>query len=280
MYGTGQDVFQICHEQPDGRMWVRSGNADGFRAWRQIADGSSAITMNGVTTFAGTVNANGTTYINGPIKKTDTLYPVYSLCPSTAKGNGKTFLGTIEGSYYGAIHLIAWNSASDSNNRRLLSLYDSDASGLSEAIRLRTCVDGSWNEYRVFHSGMTNAVQPSDTGWILLTLASGVSAATQYAEYFGAAYRVVNGNHVHVRCGVSFNYAGARMALTSTAIPEAYRPKNGAYAFCVGTLSRLYRIVVNTSGIIELEWANALGSSSTSGSFSVSWMDGRVDYFI
>lgn len=177
--------------------------------------------------------------------------------------------------------MIAWNSINDGNNRRLLSLYDSDyISNLDDALCLRTCVNDTWASYRVYHSGMAHAVQPSDTGWIPLSLASGISAATQYAEYYGAAYRVVNGNHVYVRCGVAFDYKGSRLALTSGAIPAAYRPAHGAYAICAGNNPRLYRIVVNTDGIIELEWANVLGSSSTSGSFSVSWMDGRVDYFV
>lgn len=263
MYGTGSDVFQVCHEQPDGRTWVRSGNADGFRPWRQILDNRSPVDMYGGTYFRDAAALK---------KYNDGIWNGLRVYPSGDSGVSYVF--------YGDSNSVQIESDSGNASRTGRYFNLSRISNLEDALSLFDVVSGIYNKYRVYHSGMTNAIQPSDTGWIPLSLASGISAATQYAEYYGAAYRVVNGNHVYVRCGVAFDYKGSRLALTSSAIPAEYRPKHGAYAICAGNNPRLYRIVVNTDGIIELEWANVLGSSSTSGSFSVSWMDGRVDYFV
>lgn len=109
MYGTGSDVFQICHEQPNGRIWIRGGNTDGFGAWKQIPDTASANTWSGKQTYTGGITTNA-------IEITGTYYPSFRINPTQG-----TALAAFEGSYVGEANMQIYDNGSDSTNRRILS---------------------------------------------------------------------------------------------------------------------------------------------------------------
>lgn len=120
----------------------------------------------------------------------------------------------------------------------------------------------------------------TDTGWINLGRASGVSDAT-YGRKQGCYYRVINGNHVYVSFTGAISWNGNTFNVNSTPIPEQYRPVfNNAYI--IGACDDQYaaKIYVDQNGMIGVEWLQLIPTNKPTTSYSASYIDAQIDYFI
>lgn len=122
--------------------------------------------------------------------------------------------------------------------------------------------------------------KPMDTGWIPLTLERGINEGTaelgQYGK--GAAYRVVNGNHVYVAFNVSTNWSGS--SVTVTTLPENVCPASFVYGFAPMNGRYIMRIYAKSDGNVRIEWVQALNASTQTNSATISWCNGLLDYFL
>ena len=97
--------------------------------------------------------------------------------------NNTTNRTIFEGSYIGASSFSSWED-STGNNRRMLEIRNAAyQASLDYAVMLRTCVNGAWGAYRVFHAGMPTPVPVANGG----TGASSAKAALSNLGIFYAA---------------------------------------------------------------------------------------------
>ena len=125
--------------------------------------------------------------------------------------------------------------------------------------------------------------QTTDTGWVSLGLSSNVAATKGNTGRNGGGcyYRVVNSNHVYIAFNCSCEYKGARIMVNGTMLPEEYRPKKDMFAMSP-TSGRvvLSRIYANNNGEIFIDWVQAMTATEITGSATVDWIDGYIDYWI
>ena len=108
----------------------------------------------------------------------------------------------------------------------------------------------------------------ADTGWITVTsFASGVTNSTALPN--ACAYRRI-GDMVYIKGRVAIeNYLNSRALFT---LPEEFRPKAIIYYPTVGTLRRIARIYIQTTGVVNLDWfRNISDDSAVTG--SISWVE-------
>ncbi len=113
-----------------------------------------------------------------------------------------------------------------------------------------------------------------DSGWQNITLPSGITANTTLG---GTPQCRKIGNHVFVRGG----YAGTKgsSGLKLGTLPSEWKPTAQLYWLCAGPGARVYRVFINTSAEIWLEWIYPFGSSTAwTGAFA--WLDFEADFFI
>ena len=97
------------------------------------------------------------------------LYPSLLLLPTYNDTTNRT---VFEGSYVGASSFASWNDSSG-NNRRMLEVRNSSyESNIDNAVMVRTCDNGTWGNYRVFHAGMATGVPVANGGTGATTAAS------------------------------------------------------------------------------------------------------------
>ena len=108
----------------------------------------------------GAVDKSGDT-MTGNLVIEGNLYPSVYLKP---KSNNTTNMTVIEGSYVGASSLAAWQDGTGNNRRMLEVRTKAYADSLDNAVMMRVCDNGSWNEYRVFHAGMATGVPVAKGG--------------------------------------------------------------------------------------------------------------------
>lgn len=120
--------------------------------------GTGATTVSDALATLGAVNKTGDT-MTGNLTIQNDLYPSLILKPT----HGSTTKRTVfEGSYQGASSFAAYD---DDNNRRMLEVRSAGyATSLDNAAMVRSCVNNSWSNYRVFHEGMETAVPIANGG--------------------------------------------------------------------------------------------------------------------
>ena len=120
--------------------------------------------------------------------------------------------------------------------------------------------------------------------WVSLGLADGVSESESNfgrgPAGTGCFYRVVNDNHVQVAFNCAFEYTGEAITVNAAAIPSKYRPSRNVYALAAIGGRAAARIFVNSSGLVRVDWVQALSSAEDTMESSVKWIDGYIDYFI
>ena len=122
--------------------------------------GTGANTANGACGAIGAVKKSGDT-MTGNLNISTSLYPSIYLLPSQ---NGTTNRTVFEGSYLGASSFSSWEDGTG-NNRRMLEVRNAAyQASLDYAVMLRTCINGAWGAYRVFHAGMSTPVPIANGG--------------------------------------------------------------------------------------------------------------------
>ncbi len=122
--------------------------------------GTGANTASGACSAIGAVKKSGDT-MSGNLNIATSLYPSICLLPSYNSTTNRTVL---EGSYIGASSFSSWED-STGNNRRMLEIRNAAyQASLDYAVMLRTCVNGAWGAYRVFHAGMPTPVPIANGG--------------------------------------------------------------------------------------------------------------------
>lgn len=96
----------------------------------------------------------------------------------------------------------------------------------------------------------------------------------------GCYYRVEGENHVFVAFNCELTYSGKLITISGAAIPAKYRPARNVYALVPATLRGIARILVNSSGEVVLDYIQDAASNETTKSFTTSWIDGYIDYWI
>lgn len=149
--------------------------------------------------------------------------------------------------------------------------------------------DGKYEYYRLMYTGATadewtyNKWEArSNMFWASLGLATGVSTATVDAGRYqkGCFYRVVNENHVYVSFNCAFTYSGSSIKISGSQIPSPYRPLRTINAYCPTNGRAMARVYVDTSGNVYLDHVQKITDSSDTSSYSVTWIDGYIDYWI
>lgn len=158
---------------------------------------------------------------------------------------------------------------------------DATGTGLAigqQAIKANTFAVGIDAE---FYGGLTHGgYNYFETDWIDLGLSASVRAASaDTGNYPGCAYRVI-GRHVFVACNCGFDFNGASITVSNTAIPARYRPPRGQYALCPVGGRSIARLIVNPSGKLVVDWVQSLTSGTTTEALTVYWFSGYLDYWI
>lgn len=96
----------------------------------------------------------------------------------------------------------------------------------------------------------------------------------------GCWYRVVNGNHVQVAFNCAFEYKGPTFRINLAAIPAEYRPQRSVYSICAAYGRATARALVNADGQVLVDWVQALTATENTTAYTVSWIDGYIDYYI
>lgn len=121
----------------------------------------------------------------------------------------------------------------------------------------------------------------SGDGWNSLGLSANVSAAnTDIRKGKGCYYRVVNENHVYIAFNCAIAYSGSAITVNDTLIPADHRPDYDVYALCATQGKYIARVLVNSSGQIQVEWVQSLITGSETASATVNWIDGYIDYWL
>ena len=122
----------------------------------------------------------------------------------------------------------------------------------------------------------------SDTGWISLGLAEGVTEASLNTGRNGKGcfYRIINDKHVYVAFNASFAYANSPVTISGSAIPAKYKPPRNIYALCTTNGRGIARAFINSSGEVRIDYVQNMASAETTTSINVNWIDGYIDYFV
>lgn len=119
--------------------------------------------------------------------------------------------------------------------------------------------------------------------WVSLGFAGGVEDSPYSygrGDGTGCYYKVSYGNHVHISFNCSFNYTGSEFTINSTPIPESYRPNQTVCSLCPVNDRHIALVSVQTDGYIRVEWVQALKDTVDTGSVSILWIDGYLDYWV
>lgn len=122
----------------------------------------------------------------------------------------------------------------------------------------------------------------SETPWLSLGLSPLVSSASVDAGRYqkGCSYRVVDENHVYVSFNCAFTYSGSAIKISGSQIPSPYKPARSINAYCTPNGRALARVYVNSSGDVYVDHVQSLTASGETSSYSVTWIDGYIDYWV
>ncbi len=139
----------------------------------------------------------------------------------------------------------------------------------------------SSNEEGVWNYETWQMEKGLDTGWIELAMSGNASAPSTVARGgAGCFYRAINENHIFVRFNCAFTFNGSSINLNSATIPAHYRPKNNAYGLFPVNDRGIARASVAADGYIYVNYVQNMATASTTTSFSATWIDGYIDYWL
>lgn len=142
--------------------------------------GTGASTAANACAALGAVKKTGDT-MTGNLSISSNLYPSVYLLPYYNSTTNRT---VFEGSYAGASSFASWEDSSG-NNRRMLEVRTKKyASSMDNAVLLRTCDNGTWGSYRLFHAGMATPVPVANGG---TGGATGKAALTNLGIFYAAS---------------------------------------------------------------------------------------------
>ena len=122
--------------------------------------GTGASTAAEALAALGAVKKSGDT-MTGNLTIQGSLYPSVYLKPTYNDTANRT---VFEGSYAGASSFAAWEDSTGNNRRMLEVRTKAYESSLDNAVLLRVADNGTWGNYRVFHSGMPTGVPVANGG--------------------------------------------------------------------------------------------------------------------
>lgn len=223
------------------------GNAYGLGLLPKIPDGSDINTYTTVGVYAVTSNASALTMTNLPFPKAGRLIV------SSSEGSGKT-----SGSW---VYFLQEYITFDGYYHFKRMIYTGE-------------VADEWT-YNAWWC-------TSSTDWQDLGLSAGVSTSTQPfgRSPYSCAYRAVNENHVYVAFNCQYTFSGAAIGVNKFAIPQKYRPARTVFSYCPCGDRNIARVYVTEEGWIGLGWVQNLASSSYTTSYSSTWIDGYIDYWV
>ena len=122
----------------------------------------------------------------------------------------------------------------------------------------------------------------SETPWTSIGLSTLASSATVEAgrHQKGCYYRVIDENHVYVAFNCAFTYNGTALKISGSSIPSPYKPARSINAYCPTNGRALARVYVDGSGNVYVDHVQSLSASSDTSSYSVTWIDGYIDYWV
>ena len=123
----------------------------------------------------------------------------------------------------------------------------------------------------------------SDTKWITLELSENVAPPNRdygRGKSGNCSYRVINENHVYVAFNCAFTYSGNSIIVNLDTIPLKYRPGKSVFSMCAAGVDALARVAVTNMGNIVIDWAKSLASAEATTSFTGTWIDGYIDYWV
>lgn len=121
----------------------------------------------------------------------------------------------------------------------------------------------------------------SDSGWISLKQSGNAFAPTTVTRSgAGCFYRVINENHVYVRFNCGFTFNGGSININSETIPAQYRPKNNVMTLLPVNDRGIARASVASDGYIYVNYVQNMATAATTTSFTASWIDGYMDYWV
>ena len=154
--------------------------------------------------------------------------------------------------------------------------------------RYRT-FDGKYEYYRLMYTGDTadewiysKWEARSNMFWASLGLSTEVSSASVDAGRYqkGCFYRVVNENHVYISFNCAFTYSGKSIKVSANQIPSPYKPARSINAYCPTNGRAMARVYVDSSGNVYVDHVQNIAASSETSSYTVTWIDGYIDYWI
>lgn len=150
--------------------------------------------------------------------------------------------------------------------------------------------DGKQEFYRVLSTGAEADVwiygkwECKGNGlWANLNLSSNVTQSNHNLGRHsngGCYYRVVNENQVYVTFNCAFTYSGSPITVSNSQIPAEYRPQRTVYAYVSTNNRGLARIYVSTSGDVVVEHVQNMASAEATSTYTVTWIDGYIDYWV
>ena len=167
--GTKQVVMDVLHDGTGiafGKVAETAGHAE--FGWPLILSSALGVAYGGTgsTTAAGAIASLG-----GVKKAGDTMTGNLTVqgaqTPSvilTPTANSTTKRTVVEGNQDGTASLAAWEDSTGANRRMIAVKPASAASGLDNAVILRTIVNSAQTNYRIFHAGMSTPVPIANGG--------------------------------------------------------------------------------------------------------------------
>ena len=123
--------------------------------------------------------------------------------------------------------------------------------------------------------------------WVSRALGTGVAESTVNSGRWGGSglfYRVcAGGKHIYVAFNCSFAASSSTVRVDANAIPSAYRPPYDVYALCPFGYADggrgIATVSVSPSGIVNIYSLHRL-TGTASGTETVAWIDGYIDFWI
>lgn len=222
--------------------------------------GTGANTADGACAGIGAVKKSGDT-MTGNLNIQGSLYPSVYLLPTNNSTTNRT---VFEGSYVGASSFASWNDGTG-NNRRMLEVRNSAyESGIDNAVMVRTCDNGTWGNYRVFHAGMTTGVPIANGG-------TGATTAANARSNLGCnnAGNLTSGTIAAARLPFKLAYGSANCNGTTAAAIDYSAAGFTAVPYVIASYSTTSANWTGDNGALKIHSKTANGCSIiVGGSFS------------